>query len=778
MRRPESDKRFRELLHNKEVFLSFLRSYAMVLLVPFLVSVLFYYISGSETERYAVQLNNQVLVSASESMDQHLLEVGNIANEIVCTSAVRNFHNNTSGFAYPNAYRMVEVRDSLEAYSLVQSFVYRYFLFFNNSRIVINKTLIYGYDDFFQNYLLLGDESETFVSALENQTLRVGLIPARDMTMLKESGRYLSLVQPLFARGNGYLMILIDENSVASLFRNINLGATGAVYIAEGSGEILTSSLGDACDLDELYQATIGHVIDNPAEKSYHINTANGEMLVNHLYTATNGLTYVSIQPISVIMERVNVYRNLMIACLCASLLIGLLLCLWQARRISTPLTAIMSAVGMHGDDSATALANVQDMIRTLQADNTHLQQLASEHRTLLRSSFTSRLLRGSFSSDAEASRVCQYVYPECMPFERAHVLLFHLQPLDSPESDDTPLKLLGSMKMVLKELLDRRLKNPLYYDVDEETLALIVFNLNHAALETLYAELYGEFTPYMRESVHTYVGNAVTPPLPKIARSFEQARASMTMHSLAPQPSDKALIWPEASTGAVQFFYPPDVSYRLTDAVTHGDRIVVDQTLDELFQVNFVERPITPAVGRLFISELLSTAVNCLPLLRNRTELGDEKCNEYLTAIHEASPKRQFGLLRDFYHVLTRSAEFTRQEGGAEQIAQVIDYLNGHFRDSDLSLASIADTFALNASVLSTSFKQQTGKNLSAYLEDLRIQEAQRLLRTTDMTINRIAEEVGYLSANTFCRAFRRNTGYNTSTYKTMNEPHGAQEE
>jgi AraC-like DNA-binding protein len=83
--------------------------------------------------------------------------------------------------------------------------------------------------------------------------------------------------------------------------------------------------------------------------------------------------------------------------------------------------------------------------------------------------------------------------------------------------------------------------------------------------------------------------------------------------------------------------------------------------------------------------------------------------------------------------------------------------------------LLSIAEAFGVNASILSTSFKQQTGKNLSTYLENLRIQEAQRLLRTTNMTINRISQEVGYQSANSFCRAFRRSTGHNASSFKSM---------
>ena len=57
-------------------------------------------------------------------------------------------------------------------------------------------------------------------------------------------------------------------------------------------------------------------------------------------------------------------------------------------------------------------------------------------------------------------------------------------------------------------------------------------------------------------------------------------------------------------------------------------------------------------------------------------------------------------------------------------------------------------------------------------------IREAQHLLRTTNWTINRIAEETGHLSASSFCRAFRRNTGQNTSTYKALAEMHGSKEE
>ncbi len=770
MRHRFSGSSFLKIFRNREVFLSCLRSYALVLVIPFLVSVFFYIISINETQAYATQLNNNVLISASESFDMHLQEVRNIAHEITYNPSVRAFQSNTSGFMYPYVYKMVEVRNSLEGYSLIQSFVDQYFLFFNNSQIVMNDHIIYKYEDFFADYLRFADDvHDRFIQDLNALTLETGLVPAREITILEEMGSYLSMTQPLIGMGNGYLIILMDEQKVASLFSDINLGENGAVYIANRSGQMLTSTTGSACDLEGLYEATIQRVLTHPKETDFLLDTQCGSMLVNHLYTSANGLSYVSIQPVDVIMARVNIYRNLMVVCLCVSLAAGLLLCLRQAKRISTPLTVILGAVGMHGDDSDNALQIIQDMVVTLQTDNENLQRLASEHNALLRSSFASRLLRGSFSSEAEADRICQYVYPDYVHFSTARVLLFHLQPQISDDDADSMLKLLGSMKMVLKEVLDSLFKQTLYYDVDEETLALIVFNRSRDAIDGLYQKLYEEIPLYFRECIHAFGGDEVTPPLPKISRSFEQARTTMTMHTLSPGWDNGVLKWSNYNASTVQYFYPPDVSYRLTEAVIHGNITDVDQALNELFRVNFIDHPVPPPVGRLFLSELLSTAISCLPLMSSRGEISDDMLNECLSTISEAPTKRQFGLLREFFHALAKCAEKNRQESGGEKIRQVIDYLNDHFRDSSLSLLSIAEAFDVNASILSTSFKQQTGKNLSAYLENLRIQEAQRLLRTTNMTINQISQKVGYLSANSFCRAFRRNTGYNTSTYKSM---------
>lgn len=737
----------KEVFQNKKVLISLLRSFALVFIIPFLMSLLFYYVSLQQTYINTIELNTHVLDSASTRVDLRMQEVSNIAHEIVHNPAVRAFQGNTAGFAYPNTYKMIQVRSSLGNYSMTQNFVDHYFLFFNASQIVMNNTFIYTYDQFFDQHLVFPqDRHEQIQQAIRNRTLPTGLYPAQEMTILGKSGRYLMLLQPLYDLGDGYLCILINEETFTSMFDTISLGDTGCVYVM-GSGDVpLTSFQGAQCDLEATRSAIKDYVSRYPGKTDFILNTVNGDMLVTYLETEATGLTYITVQPMTIVMAKVNVYRMIMLAAMGISLVIGLMLCYRQARQLSTPMLSLMDAVGLYEGDSKEALNIIEDMVVTLRSNNESLQRLAKEHKVLLRSSFASRLLRGNFANEAEALRICHYVCPEHADFSFVRTLLLHLDPLADDSDEEIRLKLIGSMKLALKEVLEGFLPNCLPYDVDEETLALIIFDKDREEIDEIYQQLLEACPPYLRESIRAFGGWRRNPPLPKVSRSFESARITMMIHQLNPAQNKPVIIWADKNVTAMQYFFPADVRYRLTKSITHGMHNDVTSILNELFQVNLVERPVRPAIFRLFVSELLSTAVGCMPLLPQG--IAEEELHEHIVSITTAPAKHQCELLLDFFRLLTSCAE-SSQNDTVNQIQQVVNYIGTHYKESNLSLTSIAEEFSLNASVLSTMFKQQTNKNLSTYLEDLRIQEAQRLLRTTNWTINRIAEEVGYLSAN-----------------------------
>lgn len=71
--------------------------------------------------------------------------------------------------------------------------------------------------------------------------------------------------------------------------------------------------------------------------------------------------------------------------------------------------------------------------------------------------------------------------------------------------------------------------------------------------------------------------------------------------------------------------------------------------------------------------------------------------------------------------------------------------------------LAALAGTTAFT---LKRIFKKQSGISLAAYYRQARIGKAKELLRSTNNTLQMIAEEVGYTEGNNFQTAFKAMVG------------------
>lgn len=92
-------------------------------------------------------------------------------------------------------------------------------------------------------------------------------------------------------------------------------------------------------------------------------------------------------------------------------------------------------------------------------------------------------------------------------------------------------------------------------------------------------------------------------------------------------------------------------------------------------------------------------------------------------------------------------------------RIAGVVRRINAGFAEK-LALETLAAEFAMSPSYLSRTFRKVTGFTLVGYVHFVRVREARRLLRETDLKIARIAEQVGYEQIAHFNRTFRSLSG------------------
>lgn len=102
--------------------------------------------------------------------------------------------------------------------------------------------------------------------------------------------------------------------------------------------------------------------------------------------------------------------------------------------------------------------------------------------------------------------------------------------------------------------------------------------------------------------------------------------------------------------------------------------------------------------------------------------------------------------------------------------LTSVIQYIDSHLGD-DLSLTKLSQVGGFNASYLSRLFKQTTGQGPSEYILRKRIDLAKTLLSDTNEKIQDIAAKTGYLSAHSFTRTFRAETGISPTEWRNSKQ-------
>ena len=97
---------------------------------------------------------------------------------------------------------------------------------------------------------------------------------------------------------------------------------------------------------------------------------------------------------------------------------------------------------------------------------------------------------------------------------------------------------------------------------------------------------------------------------------------------------------------------------------------------------------------------------------------------------------------------------------------SHIIAYLKENYREK-ITVWDISRFCHYSVSYISHLFKQRNGKNISEYINGLRIEEAKRLLRNTLKSIKEIAFMTGFSDSNYFSNVFRKNTGKSPKEYR-----------
>ena len=108
------------------------------------------------------------------------------------------------------------------------------------------------------------------------------------------------------------------------------------------------------------------------------------------------------------------------------------------------------------------------------------------------------------------------------------------------------------------------------------------------------------------------------------------------------------------------------------------------------------------------------------------------------------------------------------KDEVSGRPVTRAKQYIKERYGEN-ISISDIAAQESFNVSYFSTLFKKETGQTFSEYLTNVRMDEAKRLLKETNLSIALILKTVGYNDTKHFTATFRKFVGVKPSEYRKL---------
>jgi len=195
---------------------------------------------------------------------------------------------------------------------------------------------------------------------------------------------------------------------------------------------------------------------------------------------------------------------------------------------------------------------------------------------------------------------------------------------------------------------------------------------------------------------------------------------------------------------------------------------------------VNFTPSFLREQVSGDMFGKLMSLFESPNGMLIHWTPEEREEMESYFRSIHRENERESFGyelILKTFliqllvavYRKSKRLHEIApvqQQSNSQANVRRILQYINQHYTEN-FSLMELSKELHLSKYYICHCFKEVTGYTINNYLTSKRIEEAKKMLVTTDEPVGLISERLGFNTAVHFSRSFKKYAGMSPQQYR-----------
>lgn len=536
---------------------------------------------------------------------------------------------------------------------------------------------------------------------------------------------------------NAVVCFVLEKEELASLFTTLssdNFDTDFIVAVNEDNVPFMSLLSNPDFSVDKIMNL---HYTNNFSHN-------HGSLTIGKYTSQLTGYTYYYSFPAFSSASSTITKHVLYITCFVIAFLLGISLIIRFSRRNVAPIIELG-----------------QELNEAVEAQN-HLQEVVDSQRPIICNSYVRQLLTGLIASEEEASYIKEYLnlVGEPLYYNCLYIVAYN----NAGDSSENAQQIRSSddFNHVITNALQNYLGSPLYYfNPADRTYALLLActKEDEANLIIKTNETIVQLHNYLLDTYGIWLFAGIgrnTDSLTNVWESYQQAVESISYTSKNYFFFPYEFIKKDSNA----FYYPPELSTKLIHFITTGNTSQVLELFNLIHQENIEERSLPINLLKFLLSDIRNTLLKArfaLPsgISAEVTAQLDEQFNEHAT----------FKLCEDI--ALTLCKLFAVESEDTNLVTAIEKYIEKNFMDPSMGLNKISDEFQISESYFSHMFKEKTGVNFSTYLENIRMSEAARMIKETDISLNELYISVGYNNANTFRRAFKKIYGVTPSSMR-----------
>lgn len=644
---------------------------------------------------------------------------------------------------------LIRFSRQLYDYKLSNTFIKEIYIYYPHLDYVAGDLGYFGAEKY---YLLRNDLSqegyEAWIGMIKAQTgAGYRFLERRD----GELDLYLSKQLPydLSDDKTAILMVLINQEEVASILKNANEGMGNSVTAVTSGDNRVYASVGGAISREAVRKS----LLENSGSDQFKLQGNYGSVMDSDYY----GIRYVTLVDRRKLLNTGFFIRNIAYASIALCMVFGVLLFGLLGRRNAKPLKDILDKLVNRNEEGGRLLDDynlIDDRINQMLKMNVESSRKLEQQQETIEGLFLLNLLS---SEERNNSVIFASMQKFGIQMEYSLFLVGLIRNAMGFTAEE-----IQDMTIQIREMM--REKTDLSVITSEFGGDLILLfhmepEYDREKMQAIAAEIITGI--HALPSCKIMLGG-IYDSMSSIITSFHQAQL---MAEFCENDHGSVFFYDEEMVGRQQEGAYGSAMPEYEIAMLEERYEEADHLLDLLFN-QYIGSDRNVYTSRAKKYAVIHAVL--MALERHEERGGEYRTEEFIKKLSEVKDiQKLIKLLHEGFGYLIRWQQ-KRQSDQKENLAErAKQYIDLNFEDPMIGLYSISDMLGVSNTYLSTTFKKQYGIGIAQYINTMRIEKAKRLILSTDENIKEIALSVGFSSDAAFIRVFKQFENTTPGRYK-----------